>query len=315
MNKSLVGLALVTLNTYTMDRLDSFGGLLDPERIIAAASSELFSGPLPIVTQLNQSEQSDTDKEFSKMAEAFAAFNTTKTQEKQNSNLRRLISFNDALKLGKLTPQAETLEFDDFELSAQTPKAKLSLTYSEANSHIYNLLVESMDGSKGTGVFNAPAVESKIYKNASCELSDEELYSFQLPQFMLFLTNLDLNIQRKRESQELQENNDISTNEKNAQINKIEDLVRKIMAHRARYFAAIASRNPQAIIDQNKRASYLHLTPPSSLVEEIQEFRSKSREHNEKPDFEKVMDALRRGEAAPGQRMPIIIGAPGCQQS
>lgn len=288
MNKSFLCLALFSLNTFSMQRPDSFGGALNPERIVEGAVSDLFSGPLPIVTQSVQHEASAKEKEFIEMASAFKAFEFSQAESEKtanSSNLRRLISLNEAIRFGKFNAlenekKENVLVFEDFENLATAPRAPFSMAITEVNNHLYTTQLKF----KNTPALTQLAADtrkarSKILADPQASLTENELLAYQAPLILAFLTHADITGPKQQLLEEIQKDNDKSNNQKKALCAKIENDSADTTENRILYLAALATQNPASINQERHRSLQSPFITSATLAEEIAHLREKARLH------------------------------------
>lgn len=280
MNKSLAYLALCTLTSYAMD--NPFTDALNPENVVLAAVTDLFSGPLPTVTQ---PEASAEQKEFAQMAGAFSAFDPSQPESEKtasSSDLRRLISLNEAIRFGKFnalenTEKENVLVFDDFETFAIAPQPSFSMTIKDVNTHIYNVQHKYKTPHALTQLADAKKVRSKILADPQASLTENEFLTYQAPLILAFLTHADIRGPKQQLLEEIQNDNDKSNNQKKALSAKIEEQSTDASENRMLYLAALATQNPAAINQERHRSFQSPFATSATFVQEIAHLREMAR--------------------------------------
>jgi hypothetical protein len=270
-----------------MQRPDSFGGALNPERIVEAAVSDLFSGPLPIFTQSVQQEASAEEKEFIEMASAFRAFEFSQAESEKttsSSNLRRLISLNEAIRFGKFNAlenekKENVLVFEDFENLATAPRAPFSMAITEVNNHLYTTLLNFKNTRELTQLADTRKARSKILADPQASLTENELLAYQAPLILAFLTHADIKGPKLQLHKEIQEDNDKSNNQKKELCAKIEKDSTDASDNRMLYLAALATQNPASINQERHRSFQSPFITSATLAKEIAHLREKARLH------------------------------------
>lgn len=243
MNKFLICVAFCTLNSHAMN--DPFGGLLDPERIVEAAVSDIFSGPLPVVVRpASQNPIAPTEP----CPDAQLPCNLETTA----SSTRSSISFAQAIMSGTFhafehKEKGKVIEFEDFENGTRRTAQLFCLPMELINPLIYAFTKKYEEASCSVSVETSHALRFGRL------LTDEKILEIQAPLFLAFLNYTDLNTTRKKEIEKIYTDDNLSKKEKKAQAARVEKLIEDALKNRALYFAALATQDPNAINNARKK--------------------------------------------------------------
>lgn len=253
-------LVFCNLSIQGMSRREekAFLDTLSPENILGGAMRELFPA-------------SDSERELATLENVLHALTN---QRAANSKLmiqtpRSIISLNQAIMLGKLKAFEDGIEYEDFEQKLE-PQGLFIASFQDLNSHIYTCAtpIEEADYAQ---VIAYQELKNKI-QNDTTALTDDELLTFQKPVFLAFLGYIDISMRRQQVIDVIRNDDNLSQIQQNEKIALIEHHALQITRHRAHYFAALASRNPEAISFHS--AQPLHLQAPKTLLQQIQELRA-----------------------------------------
>lgn len=281
MNKLFVCFAFCTLNSFSMHK--SFLDALSPENVVENAVHSLFSGPLPIVTRADMDARR-AEREKKESSNPVNDFKTTAPEvteseiQSKKFQLRRLISLNEAITLGKFNAvedetRGKVIEFEDFETTPQLRLVPFYASLDEVNAHIYTTLAQLNQ------LTHAEKVKNKILINPEAPLAEEEYLAYQSYHAVGFLTNEDLNQFKIQMSKRLQDEAELSQDDaKQDKQSQVAKNVADIFLSRAKYLAAFAAHDITAINIEKNKSHYPHSIFSQTLKEEIEEFRQQARD-------------------------------------
>jgi hypothetical protein len=262
-------LAFFSFNLHAMYReKQAFLDTISPENILKNAVHNVFNENLSETDQLMQALTAHDTQDFLLALAAVKA--NSKTSNSLPHTLRSIISLNQAIMLGKLKAFEYRIEYEDFEPKPE-PQKSFSLSYKDLNAHIYawSQQIELTDHDQST---MHTELKRKIQNDKATVLTEDEILSFQKPQFLSFLGHLDISARRQQIINGIKNNQNLSLNEQNQKISLVEHHAVSITTNRTQYYAAIAAQNPEAISFHS--AQPLHLQVPKTLLQQIQELRA-----------------------------------------
>lgn len=184
---------------------------------------------------------------------------------KPQSDIRKSISLNEALRFGTLEAKQDILEFPDFESCPSAPMPPYTIPLRNINPYIYAMLADDTDYRKA-----ADSVIIKLLKNIP--LVEQDILDYQMPKIFEFLTDLDIHIKRKSLTAAIRGLAGLSAEQKNKGCALVKTDTSLLLNRRALYKAALAAQNSDAI--NTHRTKQMHFEEsPLTIVQELAKLR------------------------------------------